>query len=178
MWIFARLVPPGAAIVTPRAPIDLASGGAVWFHHNDSDYQPDTASLDEAVSRLEHFLACLPRLYPIDPARIALIGFSQGAMVVNILVLTRPGRVIGVASLAGAAPALPLVSGGLGELPVFVAHGNRDHLAPVSAARRARETYTRLGADVAYGEYSVGHKMSSQAMKDLQAWLAGVIAGE
>jgi phospholipase/carboxylesterase len=174
MWIFSRLVPLGVAIVTPRAPIDLPGRGAIWARHDGVDYQPDTASLAEAVFRLERFLACLPQMYPVDPARMVLMGFSQGAMVSNALILTRPNKIIGVASLAGAAPPLPndaLHVNALTGLSVFIAHGKKDTFVPLLAARLTREIYTRAGADVTYNEYSTGHKMNTPAMKDLQTWL-------
>jgi phospholipase/carboxylesterase len=60
-------------------------------------------------------------------------------------------------------------------LPVFIAHGTQDETVPVAAARQAREVYTRLGAQVTYGEYPTGHKLTTQAMADLKQWLAQVI---
>lgn len=179
MWIFSRLIPPGAAIFTPRAPIELTTGsGAIWFRHTESRLHPSPAGLQESVTRLGHFIVSLPHLYPVDPARLVLLGFSQGATVGNTLTITQPGVAMALASLAGTVPAgevIPCRPNTLAGLPVFMAHGEKDTLIPLKAARQARETMNQLGATVTYGEYSVGHKVNNQALDDLQHWLAGVL---
>ena len=182
MWVFARLVPPGAAIVTPRAPRSLPHyGGYFWFDYNPYHRTADPESLTEAVSALRRFVQAMPELYPIDPERVVLAGFSQGAMVSNALALTQPQLMCGVASLAGAAVALPPSlppADSLAGLPVFIAHGTQDEMVPPMAARETRDWFARLGATVTYGEYSTGHKMNSAAMRDLQHWFSQVIGGD
>ncbi len=180
MWIFSRLVPPGVAIITPRAPLDLSGGGAIWFKYNAITRAPHFGSLQAGIETLRRFVACLPSQYPIDPTQIVLVGFSQGAMVSNALALTRPELVCGVVSLAGAIPPMPpdlfAVVPDLSGLPVFIAHGVRDNMVPLRAAQQARDQFVQLGARVTYGEYAVGHKMNTAAMKALDEWLGETIA--
>ena len=179
MWVFARLVPPGTAIVAPRAPRELPHyGGYFWFDYNPYQRTAEPQSLAEAVSTLRRFVQAMPELYPVDPRRVVLVGFSQGAMVSNALAMTHPQLMRGVASLAGAAvslpPSLPPVDS-LAGFPVFIAHGTEDEMVPPAAARETRDWFARLGANVTYGEYPIGHKMNSAAMRDLQHWLSQVI---
>ena len=173
MWIFKQTLPFGVAAITPRGPVALNGQGFVWFEEPKLGSRPE--SLEGAVNILEGFLASLPGLYPVDPTRLVLIGFSQGAFLCNAFTVAHPSSVLGVASLAGAMPSVPEDVGHsslLGGLPVFVAHGIRDETIPVRAAQQTRDAYISLGADVTYGEYSVAHKMNTQAMKDLKGWLA------
>lgn len=176
MWIFKQTVPPGVAIITPRAPLAADDGGYGWFQHENSELEPQPDALWAGRDHLLRFLAGLPHQYPIDPARMVLMGFSQGAAMCNTLALTKPGQVIGVASLAGLIPENVAESAqdDLGGLPVLIAHGTRDETVPIAAARQAREVYTRLGAQVTYGEYPTGHKLNTQGMADLKRWLAEV----
>ncbi len=179
MWIFARLIPSGTAIVAPRAPRELPHyGGYFWFDYNPYQRTAEPESLTEAVTALRRFVQSMPELYPVDPQRVVLVGFSQGAMVGNALAMTQPQLIHGVASLAGATvnlpPSLPPVDS-LAGLPVFIAHGTKDEMVPLAAAQEARDWFVRLGANVTYGEYSTGHKMNSAAMRDLQQWFAQVI---
>jgi phospholipase/carboxylesterase len=178
MWIFKRTVPPGVAIVAPRAPLAIDDGGYGWFRRDGAELQPEPDSLEAGLNALQEFLTSLPNHYSVDPARIVLMGFSQGAAMCNTLAITQPGLVIGVASLAGLIPNLVVEKAetNLAGLPVFIAHGTQDERVPVAAARQAREVYTRLGAQVTYGEYRTGHKLTSQGMADLKRWLARVIA--
>ncbi len=174
MWIFKQTLPASAAIIAPRAPVSLDSGFA-WFSYNGSRAAPDRASLARGVNTRDRFIDSLPRHYPVDPDRLILMGFSQGAMTINAFVYANPDRAIGVVSMAGAFP--PVINGEpysnwLAGLPVFVAHGTRDETIPVESARETRDLYRALGADVTYGEYPTGHKMHSQGLKDLKQWLA------
>jgi phospholipase/carboxylesterase len=178
MWLFKQAIPAHAAIVTPRAPLALGNGGYAWFYRNDPLHLSNPDSLLEAIAKLEHFLTSLPQLYPVDPTRLLLIGFSQGGAVSNSLVMARPELVIGIALLSGMGFELPELiprAMSLAGLPVFIAHGIRDAIVPLSAAQRACETYIQLGAKVTYGEYNVGHKMHVQGIKDLRGWVAKVI---
>jgi phospholipase/carboxylesterase len=176
MGIFKQTVPPGVAIIAPRAPFSL-NGGYIWYQRDRGQLQPERDSLWAGRDHLHKFLSDLPHHYPIDPNRMILMGFSQGAAVCNTVALTQPGQVMGVASLAGLIPeivaetAQPDLSG----LPVFIAHGTRDETVPVAAARQTREVYARLGAQVTYGEYPTGHKLTTQGMADLKQWLAKTI---
>jgi len=173
MWTFKQLLPAHIGVVTPRAPLEITEGDFVWFE--EAGLQPPPESSRKAVATLEKFLTTLPRLYPVDPTHTVLMGFSQGAFIGNAFTLTHPYDLIGVASLSGAMPDMPDVDRHdslLAGIPVFISHGTRDETVPLEAARHTRNTYQTLGADVTYGEYSVGHKMNTQGLKDLERWLA------
>jgi phospholipase/carboxylesterase len=179
MWIFKQVIPAGVAAVTPRAPLELKAKEYAWFRHDGARPAADPASLQEGLGYLVHFLQRLPELYPIHAERLLLIGFSQGAAIGNGLALTRPELIIGTASLAGLIPELPkqdIQTGGrLAGLPVFIAHGIEDPIVPLAEAQKTRDLYTRLGADVTYGEYHTKHKMTVEAIKKLKAWVAEVL---
>ncbi|GAB4459337.1 MAG: alpha/beta fold hydrolase [Anaerolineae bacterium] len=174
MWIFRQTVPPGVAIVAPRAPIPLDAGGFVWFRYDRKRLQPQVESLDAAQQKLAHFLARLPAHYPVDPTQLVLMGFSQGAMMVNQFIINHPDEALGVASLAGAVPLPPQnpQSHQLGGVPVFVAHGLRDDVIPVKQGRLTHRIFSALGADVTYGEYPAAHKLHTDGIKALKQWLA------
>jgi phospholipase/carboxylesterase len=178
MWVFRQAIPPETAIITPRAPLDLEDDAYAWFYRDDPLHLTDPESLVATIEKLDDFLSQLPQLYPVDPDRMVLIGFSQGAAVSNSLVMARPELVAGVALLAGMGFQLPELIPqvmSLAELPVFIAHGTRDEVVPLSAAQQACETYEQLGADVTYGEYNSGHKMHVQAIKDLRGWVEKIL---
>ncbi|MFN8456807.1 MAG: hypothetical protein U0401_19435 [Anaerolineae bacterium] len=175
MGIFKQTVPPGVAVVSPRGPLAVEDGGYSWFLRTGTELQPTPPeSLLESLSQLRQFITELPQLYPIDPTRLVLIGFSQGSTMANSLIFTYPQLAIGVASLAGLIPDViqQTKSPNLAGLPVFIAHGVRDEIVPLAAARYTRDLYRQLGAEVTYGEYHTGHKLTVQGMADLKAWLA------
>jgi phospholipase/carboxylesterase len=174
MWIFKQTIPTGVAIITPRAPLTPDDGGFMWFRYDRKRLQPQEDSLAAALEQLTHFLDRLPAHYPVDPTRLVLMGFSQGAMMCNHFVIHNPDRVLGVASLAGAVPLPPQNprSNQLGGVPVFVAHGLRDDVIPVNQGRLTHRIFSALGADVTYGEYPAAHKLHIDGIKALKQWLA------
>lgn len=178
MWIFKQVLPEGVAIFTPRAPLELKEGGYSWFEHDEKTQVADLDSLEQGIDRLEQFVKSLAKLYPVQAERTLLMGFSQGAGVSNGLIRKNPQGIVGIASLSSLMPSLPddmPQVEDLAGLPVFIAHGTEDETIPVSQGRHMRDVYTELGADVTYQEYKVGHKMTSQGLKDLTTWVAAVL---
>lgn len=168
MWAFEKALPPAAAVFSPRAPYAVEAGFG-W-----SAERADSASFSQGLAALKDFVAGLPAAYPVDPRRIVLVGFSQGAALSAALALAAPELIRGAALLAGFLPpsAQPWAAPGrLAGKPVFMAHGDRDETVSVAAARQAREALAGAGALVTYGEYPIGHKLSAQGMRDLTAWL-------
>lgn len=170
MWVFRKTVPRPWLVVAPRAPLadhDLFS----WLIQSPSEW-PDLVTFKPAVDALARFLHALPRLYNADPDRIYLMGFSQGAATAFALALTRPGLVRGVAGLVGFAPdaVADEVAGRLDGLPVFMAVGSEDETIPLARSQHAAELLRRAGADLDYHTYPIGHKLTSQGIKDLRHW--------
>ncbi len=178
MWVFKQIIPPGVAAVSPRAPLELDDRSYAWFYRDDPLHLTEPESLLDSMDKVETFITSMPRLYPVDADRMLLVGFSQGAAVGNSLVMARPESMVGVALLSGMGFQLPglipqVMS--LHDFPVFIAHGTRDEVVPLSAAQEARQMYQDLGANVTYGEYNVGHKMHTQAVKDLRGWVNEIL---
>ena len=173
MAIFERTLPAGVLVVSPRAPLPVEEDSYTWF---DAD---DPLSLDAALAALDEFVASLPEAYPVDPERVLLMGFSQGAAMCFSLLLSAPERAMAVAGLAGFLPAEAqrwATPGRLAGKPVLAFHGARDETVPVELARHAVESLRRAGAQVLFREYPTGHKMTAQAMTDIKTWLAERLA--
>jgi phospholipase/carboxylesterase len=171
MSIFERTVPASVAIISPRAPIEVEAGSYGWFKLNE----PDT--FDAGLGALERFVRALPEAYPLDPARLVLMGFSQGAAMSLSLLLKEPPLVMAVASLAGFLPREALrwaTPGRAAGKRVFMAHGTDDDTVPVAWARDAAGRLRESGAAVDLREYTVGHKLNAQGTRDLRHWLAGI----
>lgn len=168
MWAFESALPPGAAVFSPRAPVEAEGGYGWWVERDDAD------GLRHGLAALREFIMALPRVYAIDPARLALVGFSQGAAVSAALLLSEPGLVRGVALLAGFLPEVAhgwAAPGLLAGKRVFITHGLKDEIVPVVEARRARETLSSAGAYVTYSEHPVAHKLSPPGLRELRRWL-------
>jgi len=173
MWAFEQALPPGAAVFSPRAPLEAEGGYGWWGDQDDAD------GLRHGLAALREFVSGLPRAHAVDPARLVLLGFSQGAAVSAALLLSDPGLVRGAALLAGFLPEVAhrwAAPGLLAGKRVFITHGLKDKIVPVAEARRVRETLRGAGADVTYSEYPVAHKLSPSGLRELRRWVAAAVA--
>ncbi len=175
MSIFDRVVPPGMLVVSPRAPFQVGDDHYEWYSRDAGDERPFAAGLDA----LREFVASLPRSYPVDPTRVLLMGFSQGAALSYALLLSQPQQARGAVGLAGFLPGPArewLAPGRLTGKAVFIAHGRQDETVPVARAQEARDALRAAGADVTYQEYDTGHKVNARGTAALKQWLAVQVA--
>jgi phospholipase/carboxylesterase len=80
-----------------------------------------------------------------------------------------------VLSLSGVARALDdrdhAPSDKLRRFPVFAAHGLQDPLIPIEVGRKLRDDLTKLGMDVEWHEYDMGHMVIPEEIADAKEWL-------
>lgn len=177
-WVFGRAAPPTWRIITPRAPLPDGEG-FTWYRLDPETGRPNPASQRAAIAALGRFIEAAVPAYGGSLDNVILLGFSQGAAVSMIYALENPGRVRGVAVLAGFVPglkdrAVPPLHG----LPVLIVHGTHDETIPLKFAERLRDRLLDAGAAVTYDVSETGHKLSAQGMRALRAWLAARDGGK
>jgi phospholipase/carboxylesterase len=161
--------------ISPRAPLRL-EGGFEWYRL-PSVGVPDSATFARALEALDRFLAEAAQAYAIDARHLYLLGFSQGGMMAHAFTLSQPGRVSGVLAhssyipLAALEAIRPIDAAGVRGKPFLVVHGTQDPLIPLAWARQARDTLTRLEADLTYREFPIAHHVSEQSLAALDDWL-------
>lgn len=168
MWAFERALPPEAWAISVRAPFE-AEGGYGWMISGDED------SFEKGLAALTAFVEQLPQALAVDPRKMIVMGFSQGAALAYALLLAHPHLCNGVAALAGfvPAPAQPWATPGrLQGKPVFIAHGTQDPTVPLADADLAQTLMQASGATVTYVTDPTGHKVGAQGMRALKAWLS------
>lgn len=166
-------LPKQPLVVSVRAPFPFAWGGWFWYDLSGEQHVPDPETFASSMAQLRELLAELPSHYPIDPARLYLLGFSQGALMSGCLTLAQPGLVRATAMLSGYLPLhapLETDEAGVAGKPIFMAHGQYDNVLPVVMGRQARMHLETLKADVEYHEYPMDHQVIEQEMADLRRW--------
>jgi phospholipase/carboxylesterase len=111
-------------------------------------YGPDVAFIDRALTKIF-------QLHPVDPARIAVSGFSDGASYALSLGVIN-GELFG--HILAFSPGF-LVPTTTADTPrVFVSHGVHDEVLPIDpCSRRIVPALRRAGYDVDYHEFDGGH---------------------
>jgi phospholipase/carboxylesterase len=169
-------------IVSARAPFSYGWGGYAWF---EIEWLPDRIEIDRAQAEqsrdlLVRFIGEAAAAYGADPARIYLMGFSQGAMMSGWVALTHPELVAGAALMSGRVPeelrAEIASPEQLAGKPFLVVHGTMDDVLPIQNGRASRDLLQRLPVDLTYREYPMGHEVSAQSLADVVAWLSARLA--
>jgi phospholipase/carboxylesterase len=142
---------PDAAFAAPDAPYpcDMAPSGRQWFSLADRTPARVEAGVRRAAPTLDRFIdAELARLsLPADA--YALMGFSQGAMMVLFAGLRRPVAPRAILAFSGALVAPASLAAELANrAPVLLAHGEADEVVPVTRSRDAAATLRAAGVTV------------------------------
>ena len=178
MASIAPALDPRALVVAARSPIVLGPRAFAWFHVAFTAAGPVIVA-DEAAAGWAHvarFADEAAAAYGADPARVYVVGFSQGAIMALAALLTAPGRFAGVAAMSGrllpevlphAAPAEALRG-----KPVLVVHGTDDEKLGVHLARSAREQLARFPLALTYRELPMGHAITPAGLAEVTAWLS------
>ena len=115
----------------------------------------------------------------IPHGRIVLAGFSQGGAMALFTGLRQPESLAGLICLSGYLlfdEELESIAQGGGPLvPIFQAHGTGDPVVPHAIGLRSRDLLAGAGYRVEWREYPIGHQVCLEEIKDVGAWLVGVL---
>ncbi len=160
---------PGAAFVAPDAPFpcDMASFGRQWFSLQDRRPAALLAGLDAAVPPLEAFLDGLLAAHRLGNRHLALVGFSQGAM---LALHAAPRRAPPVAAVLGYSGALVggerLAAEARGQPPTLLVHGDMDDVVPFAALAAATSALEAAGFPVrSLARTGLGHAVDSEGIE-------------
>jgi phospholipase/carboxylesterase len=150
---------PNAAFVAPDAPERCVGGGFgyQWFPIPWLDGSPQAAAdagMAASVNDLNGFLDVQLAEEGLRPDQLALIGFSQGAMMSLHVAPRRDAAVAGVVAISGRLlkPEL-LAAEAKVKPPVLLIHGDQDAVVPFTDMAKAGD------ALVAAGFATYGHVM-------------------
>jgi phospholipase/carboxylesterase len=167
-----------ALVLCPQGQVKMQIGPGVsgygWFQLVPGQ-PPNIAEFRERSGELREWLDEAVEMYPVDPTRLAVGGFSQGGVMAFDLALRQPGRFRGIAALstwlpeplADDLPKLPEHE----SLPVLVLHGTEDRMIEVERARESRERLREFGVRLLYREFPMAHEIRPEALRTLTRWL-------
>lgn len=150
---------PGAAFVAPDAPEDCAAGGFgyQWFPIPRFDGSTDAerdAGIAAAVNDLNGFFDARLAGEGLTIDRLALVGFSQGAMMSLEVAPRRDQAMAAVVAISGRLMRPEaLASEARVKPPILLIHGDQDAVVPFDEMARAGD------ALVAAGFQTYGHVM-------------------
>ena len=151
LWAFrAALTSPGMVLVAPQAQ------SRAW----NPFFGPDLTTVDRALKRA--FARCR-----IDPRRIAIGGFSDGAGNALTLGLVNGDLFRAVIALA---PGALIAEKTVGKPRVFVAHGRSDTTIPIRASDAIVRELRAARYPVTYRKFAGGHEVPDAISKAAVSW--------
>jgi phospholipase/carboxylesterase len=145
---------------TPFLLLVPASRGQTW-DVLEGGYGPDVETIDAALAQV--FAG-----YAVDPARLALGGFSDGASYALSLGLINGDL---FTHLLAFAPGFMAPAAQRGQPRIFISHGTRDAVLPIDrCSRRIVPQLRRAGYDVRYDEFDGPHTVPPAIAAEAIAW--------
>ena len=184
-----RALLPGAAFVSPHAPERCAATpmGRQWFALSNS-LPEDRGGAEErwrgavkARGAIDAFLDAELKRLGLDESGLALVGFSQGAMMALHVGLRRsraPAAILGFSGLLVGPERLNEATARGAPPPILLIHGDQDPLIPVEAMFMAAEALA--GASIPaqwHVSLGVGHGIDGEGLRHGGLFLAKALAG-
>jgi len=175
---------PRFLVLSLRGTFTLRPDSYAWFNvtfgPEGTIIKPGEA--EASRQRLIGFIESALARFQVDPQKIFLLGFSQGAIISLAVALTRPDLLAGIVVMSGRIlpelfePQSPL--GGhlapsdlLVDFPLMVAHGLWDRVLPIEHGRAIRDRLSTLPVALTYKEYDMAHTISDDSLADVSRWL-------
>ena len=162
---------PGAAFVSPDAPEKCVNNpfGFQWFPIPWLDGSTEAAAkvgMAQSVKDLNAFLDKRLEEYGLTPDALALVGFSQGAMMSLHIAPRRTDRMAGVVAISGRL-LVPetLEAEAQVKPPVLLMHGDQDQVVPFQDMTLAGNALVDAGFET-YGHVmrGMGHGISQDGL--------------
>ena len=183
LFSLAPYVPAGYHVLSLRAPYPMAPGANAWFDFSigpegirSYNTEHEVASRAQVAETIQQAASQLG----VPAERAVVGGFSQGGIMALSLLLTRPDLVTGAMVWHGRllnqelVPAAP--GAGLAGRALWISHGTRDDVIPLSHAHDMRNAVQGLATTLTYREYPEVHTIHPQELADSMAWLEALRA--
>ena len=121
------------------------------------------------LAALIELVQLLPEELPIDPARIYVTGQSMGGAGTFAAIVKEPNLFAAAAPVCGRGQTESAKQ--IIHVPIWVFHGAKDPIVPVSASRKMVEALKKSGGKPIYTEYpNVRHDAWTRAYEDEKFW--------
>jgi phospholipase/carboxylesterase len=163
------------------AELSLGEGDAFltpqWFDSAEGDPAKLTAGMSRAAPLLDKFLDDMLAQRRLPDSHLALVGFSQGAMLALHVGLRRANPMSAIVAFSGALFDLDGLAADMrSKPPVLLIHGDADPLVPFSAMTRTKDFLKARGVPVkALRRPGLAHAMDDDGVIVAGDFLTGLV---
>ena len=164
---FAKTL-PDAIFVSPNAPFpfDMAPSGYQWFSLENSTPESRLLGVKEAAPILNNFIDLKLAEFGLAENQLALVGFSQGAMLGLHAGLRRENEIAGIIGYSGGLIGEECLKEEINSRPpVLLVHGDTDEVVPPDALENSVKALAKVGVEV-NGELrpGLGHTLDERGI--------------
>jgi len=177
-------LPPSAGInfIFPHAPyrsITLNNGYVMrgWYDIDSLafDHQQDELGIRESAELLRQLIQQQLAVQDIAAENVILAGFSQGGALVLHTALRYAQTLGGIMVLSSYLPLADTLAeekqAANEQTAIFMAHGLQDEVVRYEYGVQSRQALQQAGYPVAWHDYSMGHAVSADEIRDIRSWL-------
>ena len=174
LFSFASELPGEFHVVSLQAPHTMGYNSYAWYSINFDADQNKFSNLEEAkesIEAIEQFIADFIKNNAVNPEKVFLVGFSQGA-ILSYGISLNTDKVQYVVALSGYLNE-DLVAEKITKKPAdyFISHGTVDQVIPVEWARKAPVYLDAKKIKNSFKEYPVGHGVHPTNFYDFKTWI-------
>ncbi len=164
----------------PIRPITINEGAEMraWYDFIPHSETAGTEDMVESSDQIRQFITReVDRGIPVS--RILLAGFSQGGVIALHTGLRYEERLAGILALSTylhdyTATERERTDANL-AIPIMLAHGTQDPMIPIMRAATSRENLIRLGYDVRWFDYPMGHQVCMEEIGEISNFFQEVL---
>jgi phospholipase/carboxylesterase len=158
---------PDTAFVAPHAPQRCTMGGTgfQWFPLTMRDHAERWNGVQAAGPGVDAFIDAELASHGLDDAQLALVGFSQGAMLALHVGMRRQRTPAAVVAYSGTLEGVEHLKETPARPPMLLVHGDQDDVVPVEALFAATEAFAAAGIPAQWHlSLGIGHGIDQQGL--------------
>jgi phospholipase/carboxylesterase len=172
---------PPIRFIFPHAPVMpvTINGGyqmRAWYDIAEVDLvrREDAPGIRQSQAQIEALIAHENKR-GVASNRILLAGFSQGCAMALYTGLRHPEALAGLLCLSGYLPLADTLAAerhpANQSTPIFLAHGEFDHVVPMARASASRDLLIKLGYDIDWHSYPMDHSVAEEEIDHIAAFV-------
>jgi len=178
--VYWRAALPDTLFIAPNAPQPCPGsvGGYQWWPLTSLAPEARAAGVRQPAAALNAFIDDQLKRYGLTEDGLALVGFSQGAMMALHVGPRRERRVAGIVGYSGMlVDPVALASEVRTKPPVLLVHGQDDAVLPVAALHEAELALNALGFGVStHVSAGLGHSIDQAGLRLGEQFLSEVLS--
>ena len=180
LFALNQFFPDDWACISLQGPIPTGFGGWSWAeidYNNIKELPKPGQRISSRDDIIDSINMCVNNL-DLDPKKVHLAGFSQGAAFTLFCGLTNPKLFNGLVSLCGFLEYKKIQSeidyDIIKQLNIFVANGLVDEIIPIKLGKLTYKGLKDIGIKPLYKEYNMGHTISNDCLNDFIKWINSI----